>query len=67
MWLNGAEIHRNDVNRPAIPDEDAILCHLDAGWNEVLCKISQEGWGWGLYLRFTDADGVLKYSIRPEE
>ena len=67
VWLNGSEIYRIDANRPPIPDEDAVLCRLNAGWNEVLCKISQEGWGWGLYLRFTDVDRVLKYNIRPEE
>ena len=67
VWLNGAEIYRIDANRPPIPDEDAVPCHLNAGWNEVLCKVSQEGWGWGLYLRFTDVDGVLQYGIQPEE
>ena len=67
VWLNGTEIHRNNIYRQARPDEDTISCQLNAGWNEVLCKIDQEGWGWGLYLRFTDADGVLKYSTHPEE
>ncbi len=67
VWLNGTEIHRNNIYRPARPDEDTISCQLNAGWNEVLCKIDQEGWGWGLYLRFTDADGVLKYSTHPEK
>lgn len=66
VWLNGAEIHRLDANRPAIPDEDAVPCQLKAGWNEVLCKIGQNGWGWGLYLRWTDAEGVLKYGTAPE-
>ena len=67
VWLNGAEIYRIDTNRPPIVDEDAVPCRLNAGWNEVLCKVSQEGWGWGLYLRFTDVDGALKYNIHPEE
>ena len=67
VWLNGTEIHRNEVNRPPIPDEDAVSCYLNVGWNEVLCKISQDGWGWGLYLRFTDAAGTLRYSLQPEE
>ena len=67
VWLNGSEIYRIDANRPPIPDEDAVPCRLNAGWNEVLCKVSQDGWGWGLYLRFTDVDGVLQYNIRPEE
>ncbi len=67
VWLNGDEVYRIDANRPAIPDEDAVPCQLNAGWNEVLCKVSQEGWGWGLYLRFTDVDGLLKYSVRRQE
>ncbi len=67
VWLNGAEIYRIDANRPPIPDEDAVPCRLNAGWNEVLCKVSQDGWGWGLYLRFTDVDGILRYSTQPEE
>ncbi|RKU39669.1 hypothetical protein C6496_00115 [Candidatus Poribacteria bacterium] len=67
VWLNGSEIYRIDTNRPPIPDEDSVPCRLNAGWNEVLCKVSQEGWGWGLYLRFTDVDGALKYNIHPEE
>ena len=66
VWLNGSEIHRMEVNRPAVPDEDAVPCQLKAGWNEVLCKIGQNGWGWELYLRWTDAEGMLKYGIAPE-
>ena len=65
VWLNGTEIHRNEINRPPIPDEDTVSCRLNAGWNEVLCKINQDGWGWGLYLRFTDVEGILKYATQP--
>jgi hypothetical protein len=67
VWLNGSEIYRIDTNRRPIPNEDAVPCRLNAGWNEVLCKVSQDIWGWGLYLRFTDVNGVLKYNILPEE
>ena len=66
VWLNGTEIHRLDANRPAVPDEDAVPCQLKAGWNEVLCKIGQNGWGWELYLRWTDAEKVLKYGTSPQ-
>ena len=38
VWLNGTEIHRNDVLRQAIPDEDVIPCQLKTGWNTILCK-----------------------------
>ena len=67
VWLNGTEIHRNDVLRQAIPDEDVIPCQLKMGWNTVLCKIGQDHMGWGLYMRFADADGVLKYSTHSVE
>ena len=67
VWLNGTEIHRKAGFRSVGPDSDAVPCQLQAGWNTVLCKIGQNGWSWSLYLRFTDADGVLKYAVEPEE
>ena len=62
VWLNGTEIHRKRTYRRITPDADTIPCQLKAGWNEVLCSVEQNSWTWALYLRFTDADGVLKYS-----
>ena len=62
LWLNGIEIHRNDVILPTIPDQHVISCQLKAGWNTVLSKTSRNGGYWGFYLRFADADRVLKYS-----
>lgn len=67
VWLNGTEIHRKDGFRSVGPDSDAVPCQLQAGWNVVLCKTGQNGWYWSLYLRFTDADGVLRYATKPEE
>ena len=65
VWLNGTEIHKKRVYRRITPDIDMILCQLKAGWNEVLCSVEQNSWTWALYLRFTDAEGVLKYSPQP--
>lgn len=67
LWLNGTEIHRNDVIRPTIPDQHAILCQMEAGWNTIISKTSRNGGYWGFYLRFADADRVLKYSSHPME
>jgi len=67
VWLNGNEIHRRNLFRPATPDADTVPCRLQTGWNEVLCKVGQNGWQWTLYLRFTDADGVLNYATHPAE
>ena len=62
VWLNGTEIHSKRIYRRITPDADRIPCQLKVGWNEVLCSVEQNSWTWALYLRFTDADGVLKYS-----
>ena len=67
VWLNGTEIHRKSINAGATADADAVPCQLKAGWNTVLCQKVDLGWSWGLYLRFTDADGVLRYAIHPAE
>ena len=66
VWLNGTEIHQKRTYRRITPDADKIPCQLKAGWNEVVCSVEQNSWTWALYLRFTDADGVLKYSAKPE-
>ena len=67
VWINGKEVHRNNVSRGAYPDSDIVSCELNAGWNEVLCKIGQGGGGWGLFLRFNDPDGSLEYGLTPKE
>ncbi len=67
VWLNGTEIHKKRVYRRITPDADTIPCQLKAGWNEVVCSVEQNSWTWALYLRFTDADGVLKYNLHPEK
>ena len=67
VWLNGTEIHRKSVDAGATPDGDAAPCQLKAGWNTVLCQKIDLGWSWGLYLRFTDAGGALKYATQPTD
>ncbi|MCG9134207.1 hypothetical protein J5I95_21310 [Candidatus Poribacteria bacterium] len=67
VWLNSTEIHRKSINAGATADADAVPCQLKAGWNTVLCQKVDNGWSWGLYLRFTDADQVLRYATHPVE
>ncbi len=67
VWLNGTEIHKKRVYRRITPDADTIPCQLKVGWNEVVCSVEQNSWTWALYLRFTDAEGVLKYSPQPQK
>ena len=65
VWLNGTEIHRKSIDAGATADADAVPCQLKAGWNTILCQKVDLGWSWGLYLRFTDADRILKYATQP--
>ena len=65
VWLNGTEIHRKRIDAGATADADAVPCQLKTGWNTVLCQKIDLGWSWGLYLRFTDADGILRYATQP--
>ena len=67
VWLNGTEIHRDSIDAGATADRDAIPCQFKVGWNTVLCQKVDLGWSWGLYLRFTDADGVLRYATQPTD
>lgn len=65
VWLNGTEIHRKSINAWATADADAVPCQFKVGWNTVLCQKIDNGWSWELYLRFTDADSVLRYATQP--
>ena len=57
-WLNGEPIHDNPTVRPVTRDSDKIDgLQLKAGWNFLLCKVSQGAGKWGLCTRFVDAHG----------
>lgn len=66
VWINGTEIHRNNNRGGARPDEETVPCRLRAGWNQVLCRIGQNGGNWALYVRFNDPDGSLRYALNPK-
>ena len=48
VWINGTELHRNNRRGGAFPDGDVVPCQLESGWNQVLCKVGQNGAGWAL-------------------
>ena len=70
MWINGEEVFNRNDGRDALPHQDEIPVHLNAGPNEVLVKVSNlGGWGWKLYLSVWDPDRELEYRTavqRPE-
>jgi hypothetical protein len=66
VWINGGIVHTNPVYRAARPDSDRVAVRLTKGWNKVLIKVLQGAGGWGYYLRFADAEGDLRYALKPE-
>jgi hypothetical protein len=57
VWLNGEEIHSNNVDRGEVPDQDVAPIRLRQGANDLLLKISQGGGGWSASARIVGADG----------
>jgi hypothetical protein len=57
LWLNGKAVAEVLQLRGAVPDSETATVDLKAGENALLAEVSQEGGGWGLILRLTDAQG----------
>ena len=58
VWLNGAQVHRNAVNRGrGGPNEfqDEFRVNLKEGANLLMVKVSERGGGWGMNVGI-DAD-----------
>ena len=56
-WLNGKLIVSSNASRGAAPGQEKVAVDLNAGWNELLMKITQGGDGWGLYADFLTPEG----------
>jgi len=61
-WLNGTNVYTNDRYGGWLEDEFDVAVTLDAGWNRLLCKVSQAGGDFRLSARLTDID----YSAFPD-
>lgn len=67
VWLNGAEVHKNAVNRGrggAGSYQDKVQVNLVAGDNLLLIKVSERGGGWGMFAGI-DADVTSGYKAPP--
>lgn len=51
-WLNGKNIHTNDIGRDFVYDEDKIDVKLKSGWNSLLLKIHNRKALWQFSARF---------------
>ncbi|UCG47798.1 MAG: HEAT repeat domain-containing protein [Phycisphaerales bacterium] len=56
-WLNGKLVHANNVARAAIPGSDKARITLNAGWNSLMLKITQNVLPWEFCARIAGADG----------
>jgi hypothetical protein len=56
-WLNGEVVHRNNIDRGEVPDQDTAPVKLRQGTNDLLLKITQGGGGWSASARFVGLDG----------
>ncbi len=57
VWLNGKEVHRNDVGRAYASRSDLVPVHLKEGRNTLLLKISQGGGDGGFCVRVENKFG----------
>ena len=62
VWLNGEEVWRNPVLRGMTIDQDRVPVTLKPGKNLLMVKVSEQGGGWAMTVRFEDAQG-LRFSI----
>ena len=65
-WLNGTVVHRNNVDRGLVVDQDMAPIRLKKGANELLLKITQGGGGWAACARILGTDGKPLRGLRVE-
>jgi hypothetical protein len=57
VWLDGAEVHGNNVFRGHRPAQDTVPVTLRKGPNSLMLKIVEEGGGWAASARVIGPDG----------
>ena len=63
-WWNGAVVLSQNVQRAVAPAQDKTKIMANAGWNELMLKITQNNQGWGAVARFTNPDGSSATGLR---
>jgi hypothetical protein len=58
VWVNGAVVHENLIDRGTALDSDQAPIQLKAGANDMLVEVTQGGGGWAFVLRLTKPDGT---------
>ncbi len=66
-WLNGRLVHANNVARAAQPFTDRAEVTLQAGWNRLLLKITQNNLGWEFCARMRTPAGQPVPGLRADQ
>lgn len=61
MWLNGKEVHRNDVHRGVTSGSDFVIAPVLKGRNTMLLKVENGGGGWGFLAEVVDVTNNAKF------
>jgi len=72
VFVNGAQVWNNKVERVAAADDDLVPVALPQGTSAILIKVGQTGRNWGFYFRITERDSLaipagLHASVTPPE
>jgi len=57
VWLNGAEVYRQDVGRAYTSKQDRVPVKLKKGLNPLLIKVKQGTGGWGFCVHVENEKG----------
>lgn len=63
-WLNGAQVHANNIARPLTADSDKVNLQLKAGQNVLRLKITQNNLGWEFRARLSKPDGSALEGVK---
>jgi glucose/arabinose dehydrogenase len=59
VWLNGKRVLFDEVARSAAPDQELVTLKLQAGRNDLLLKISNDGGPWAFYFAASLSQNLL--------
>jgi hypothetical protein len=66
VWLNSEQVHAHNVARPLQPGSDRAIVNFNAGWNDLMIKVTQNNLGWEFTARFLKSDGSRVEGLRAE-
>jgi hypothetical protein len=66
VWVNAVHVHEHDVYRGFQADEDRFPITLEAGWNTILCKVTNGDGDFALGVRLEGFGDLEVRAAKPE-